>query len=265
MKALGEKLGAGRPFFDWESPRTPEGYYRVAGGTKYCAERAKAYAMYSDMIWMETAKPTYEQAEDFAKDVHSEYPECMFAYNQSPSFNWDAAGLTDDQMRSYISDLGKLGFCWQFITLAGYHVDAVAITLFAREYKENGMLSYVQNVQRKERSEDVSTLTHQKWSGSELIDALVSTVTSGNGSTNIMSGECTESMFSYRTIESKDLESKQQNRKGDVSNLTENDLSCKKQKSIRTTASGTASEYSVNTLATDASGYRASISQYGQF
>merc|ERR1712151_113222 len=125
----------------------------------------------------------------------------MLAYNQSPSFNWDASGLTDEQMKTYCSDLAKLGYCWQFITLAGFHSDALGISTFARRYKNEEMYAYVSMIQRKEREEGVSTLTHQKWSGSELIDAQISTVTAGMSSTGIMSAGVTETQFASKKLE----------------------------------------------------------------
>merc|ERR1712113_230758 len=147
---------------------------------------------------METGKPGYQQAEEFAKDTLSVLPHLMLAYNQSPSFNWDASGLTDEQMKTYCSDLAKLGYCWQFITLAGFHSDALGISTFARRYKNEEMYAYVSMIQRKERDESVSTLTHQKWSGSELIDAQISTVTAGMSSTGIMSAGVTETQFASK-------------------------------------------------------------------
>jgi isocitrate lyase len=91
--------------------------------------------------------------------------------------------------------LAKLGFCWQFITLAGFHADSLAITEFARAYKTDEMLAYVTMIQRAERELKVSTLTHQAWSGSELIDAQVGSVTAGMSSTGIMSAGVTEKDF----------------------------------------------------------------------
>merc|ERR1711983_519409 len=116
----------------------------------------------ADLVWMETGKPGIDQAKAFADDVLGALPNLMLAYNQSPSFNWDASGLTNEQMSTYISDLGKMGFCWQFITLAGFHSDALGISQFARDYKKREMLAYVETIQRKEREHKVETLTHQK-------------------------------------------------------------------------------------------------------
>lgn len=75
-------------FWDWESPRTREGFYRYRGGTKCAIMRAVAYAPYADCLWMESKKPDYPQAAEFAEGVHAVWPEQKLAYNLSPSFNW---------------------------------------------------------------------------------------------------------------------------------------------------------------------------------
>ena len=105
------------PFWDWDAPRTREGYYRYQGGTQCAVHRAIAYAPYADLLWMETKKPILAQAKEFADGVHAVYPEQWLAYNLSPSFNWEAAGLTTQDMKDFVWELGKLGYVWQFITV----------------------------------------------------------------------------------------------------------------------------------------------------
>jgi len=105
------------PYWNWDSPRTREGYYRYQGGTQCAVNRAVAFAPYADLLWMETKSPILSQAKEFAAGVHAVYPEQWLAYNLSPSFNWDAAGLGEKDMESYVWALGKLGFVWQFITV----------------------------------------------------------------------------------------------------------------------------------------------------
>jgi len=193
-KAAGA-LGAGDLHFDWDAARSVEGYYRIKGCNEFCIERAIAWAPYADMIWMETGKPILSQAQQFAAEVKAAVPHQMLSYNQSPSFNWDNAGMTDGEMETFIWDLAKLGFCWQFITLAGFHSDALGIDLFARDYAKRGMAAYVQTIQRKEREHGVETLTHQKWSGSEIVDEAGNIVSGGTSSTGIMSAGVTETQF----------------------------------------------------------------------
>jgi len=105
------------PFWDWDSPRTREGYFRYQGGTQCAIHRSIAFAPYADLLWMETKKPILSQAQEFAHGVRSARPGHWLAYNLSPSFNWEAAGLTDKDMKDYVWELGKLGFVWQFITV----------------------------------------------------------------------------------------------------------------------------------------------------
>merc|ERR1719517_179888 len=194
MRKAAAELGC-EVFFDWDSARSVEGYYRIKGSTEFCIQRAIAWAPYADCIWMETGKPILAQATQFAKEVRSAVPHQMLAYNLSPTFNWDTAGMTDAQMESFIWDLAKLGFCWQFITLAGFHCDALGIDLFSREYATRGAAAYVQLIQRKEREHGVETLTHQKWSGSELVDEAGTIISGGMSSTGIMSAGVTVTQF----------------------------------------------------------------------
>jgi isocitrate lyase len=114
------------------------------------------------------------------------HPHQMLAYNLSPSFNWDAAGMNDAQMQSYIPDLANMGYCWQFITLAGFHSNALVVDTFARDFAQRGMLAYVQDIQRQERTHGVETLSHQTWSGANYYDQLLKTVTGGVSSTAAM-------------------------------------------------------------------------------
>lgn len=121
----------------------------------------------------------------------------MLAYNLSPSFNWDASGMTDRELSSFNDELGRLGYAWQFITLAGFHSNGLIITELARKYGDKGMVAYVQMIQRKEREKKVELLTHQKWSGAELIDTMVTVASGGTSSTAAMGAGVTESQFSH--------------------------------------------------------------------
>eukprot|EP00992_Anisonema_acinus_P015619 TRINITY_DN9817_c0_g1_i2.p1 TRINITY_DN9817_c0_g1~~TRINITY_DN9817_c0_g1_i2.p1 ORF type:complete len:521 (+),score=96.71 TRINITY_DN9817_c0_g1_i2:61-1623(+) len=178
----------------WDAPRTREGYYRVQPGIDFCVARAHAFAPYCDLIWMESAKPSVKEAQEFATGVHSKFPNQWLAYNCSPSFNWDAAGMTDAEMCDFQQTIGRLGYVWQFITLAGFHLDALAVDRFARDYQKRGMLAYVEGIQRGERREKVETLTHQKWSGADYMDAHMGFISAG-GSTRAQQSGSTEAQF----------------------------------------------------------------------
>lgn len=194
-RALAKKLGFEGVYWDWEAPRSREGYFRVVGGTDYCAMRAIAFSHVADLIWMETATPNIQEAKEFSDLVHAVVPHQMLAYNLSPSFNWDAAGMSDDDITQFQIGLGRLGFTWHFITLAGFHTNALAVTKWAREYQARGVVAYVQTVQREERRLDVSTLTHQRWSGAQFCDKMMAVATGGGASTSSMGHGVTEAQF----------------------------------------------------------------------
>lgn len=195
LRALGDRLGAGEVFWDWDLPRTREGFYRFKGCTEAAIARGCSFSPHADMLWMETAMPDYAQARHFVEGVKAHYPEMLFAYNLSPSFNWDAAGLSDKNMSSFIRDLAHLGFAWQFITLAGFHANALAIDSLASNFLKTGMLAYVSKVQRQERALGVETLAHQKWSGANYYDAFLKAVQGGIASTAAMGKGVTEEQF----------------------------------------------------------------------
>ncbi|MCO5592696.1 hypothetical protein L7F22_046699 [Adiantum nelumboides] len=195
LRALGDRLGVQELFWDWDLPRTREGFYRFNGCTDAAIARGCFFAPHADMLWMETARPDYSQAQYFVEGVRVQFPEMLFAYNLSPSFNWDAAGLSDKNISSFIRDLAHLGFVWQFITLAGFHANALAIDSLASNFMKTGMLAYVSNVQRQERALGVETLAHQKWSGANYYDAFLKAVQGGIASTAAMGKGVTEEQF----------------------------------------------------------------------
>jgi isocitrate lyase len=140
-RKLAKSLGAD-PYWDWDACRSREGYYRVRGGVEYCVVRAIAFAPYADLLWMETKVPSLDEARYFSKGVLSVHPWAMLSYNLSPSFNWDATKMTDAQLKDFVWELGRMGYVFQFITLAGFHADSLVISTFARDYAKEGMVSF---------------------------------------------------------------------------------------------------------------------------
>ncbi|KAI4864278.1 isocitrate lyase [Hypoxylon rubiginosum] len=181
-------------YFDWDAPRTREGFYRLKGGCDCAINRAVAYAPYCDAIWMESKLPDFKQAEEFAQGVHAVWPEQKLAYNLSPSFNWKAA-MPRDEQETYIRRLATLGYCWQFITLAGLHTTALISDRFARAYAADGMRAYGELVQEPEMEGQVDVVKHQKWSGATYADELQKMVTGGVSSTAAMGKGVTEDQF----------------------------------------------------------------------
>ncbi|KAH9906609.1 isocitrate lyase family protein [Xylariomycetidae sp. FL2044] len=181
-------------YFDWDAPRTREGYYRLKGGCDCAINRAVAYAPYCDAIWMESKLPDFAQAREFAEGVHRVWPEQKLAYNLSPSFNWKTA-MPRAEQETYIRRLASLGYCWQFITLAGLHTTALISDQFARAYAQVGMRAYGELVQEPEMAGKVDVVKHQKWSGAAYVDEMLKMVTGGVSSTAAMGKGVTEDQF----------------------------------------------------------------------
>src|SRR5260370_13777393 len=102
------------------------------------------------MIWMETKTADYHDAKIFADAIHAVYPDKMLAYNLSPSFNWDTTGMTDEEMKQFPVELGKMGFVFNFITYGGHQIDGLASEEFTTSLLQEGMLSLAK-LQRKLR------------------------------------------------------------------------------------------------------------------
>ena len=167
--------------------RSPEGFYYVKAGLDQAISRGLAYAPYSDLIWCETGKPNLNEARTFAEAIHKKFPGKLLAYNCSPSFNWKK-NLSDNEIKTFQQEIGKMGYKFQFITLAGFHAQNHAIFNLAKQYKENGMTAYSKLQQQEFESEkDGYTATkHQREVGTSYFDAVSNTISSGESSTTAM-------------------------------------------------------------------------------
>lgn len=194
MQKISKQLLGKEIYFNWDLPRVREGLYRYNGGTQCSIMRARAFAPYADLVWMESNFPDYEQAKEFAEGVREIYPGKWLAYNLSPSFNWLKA-MTAGEQEEFICKLGKLGYIWQFITLAGLHTNALAIKTFSRDFVKYGMKAYAQNIQQVEMEEGVDVLKHQTWSGAEYVDGLIKLAQGGVSATTAMGHGVTEEQF----------------------------------------------------------------------
>ncbi|KAK7750347.1 mitochondrial 2-methylisocitrate lyase [Diatrype stigma] len=182
-------------YFDWDVPRTREGYYHFRAGMAAATKRALAFAPYADLLWVETGDPSVAVAADLARAVRAAHPRKGLVYNLSPSFNWMAHGFTDATLRSFVWDLAREGFVLQLISLAGLHSNATATHELARAFKADGMLAYVNLVQRRERDLGCDVLTHQKWSGAGYIDGILGAIQSGSSGSRSMGEGNTEGQF----------------------------------------------------------------------
>lgn len=167
-------------FFSWDIPRTREGHYHYQAGEKAATKRAIEFAPYADLLWVETGDPNVQKAAGFAGEIRQAHPGKKLVYNLSPSFNWMAHGFDEASLKSFIWDLAKSGFVLQLISLAGLHSNATITHELSRAFKKDGMLAYVDLVQRREKESGCDVLTHQKWSGASYIDGILGHIQSGS-------------------------------------------------------------------------------------
>lgn len=161
----------------------------------------------ADLLWIETEKPHIEQIAGMVDRIRAVIPNAKLAYNNSPSFNWtlnfrqqvfdaweqggkdvsaydraklmsvdyDATPLAqeaDDRIRTFQRDAAaRAGIFHHLITLPTYHTAALSTDNLAKEYfGDQGMLGYVEGVQRKEIREGIACVKHQNMSGSDIGD-----------------------------------------------------------------------------------------------
>ncbi len=175
--------------------RTDEGFFRVRNGIEPVLARAKAYAPYCDLIWVETGTPDLGLAREFATELHREFPGKKLAYNCSPSFNWKAA-LTDREIAAFQDELGELGYAYQFITLAGFHALNHSMFHLANGYAQSGMTAYVelQEAEFADESVGYTAIKHQAEVGTGYFDK-VSTAINPNSGTLALSGSTEAQQF----------------------------------------------------------------------
>jgi len=167
-----------------EGERTPEGFYKITGGIEMAISRGLRYAPYADLIWCETSRPNLKEAKQFADAIHEEYPDKLLAYNCSPSFNWKKY-LDDYTISVFQKELSKMGYKFQFVTLAGFHALNYSMFDLATNYKDDGMSAYVE-LQQKEFAAEARGYTatkHQREVGTGYFDAVKNTITGGESST----------------------------------------------------------------------------------
>jgi isocitrate lyase len=184
--------------WDCEASKTPEGFYQIQSGIDYAVARSLAVAPFADLLWMETKTADLADARRFAEAIHAEFPSKMLAYNLSPSFNWDTTGMSEDEMRRFPEELGKLGFVFNFITYGGHQIDGMAAEEFAAALKQDGMLSLAR-LQRKFRLVESPYRTPQTLVGGPRLDAALMATSGGTAATKAMGEGSTQHQHLVQT------------------------------------------------------------------
>ena len=185
-----------RPFLSGE--RTPEGFYRARNGLEQAISRGVAYAPYADLVWCETATPDIGFAREFAEAVRAACPGQVLAYNCSPSFNWKQ-NLNDAEIAGFQEALSEAGYKFQFITLAGIHLNWYRTFDFAYHYaRGEGMKHYTEMVQEPEfagRERGYTFVSHQQEVGAGYFDDVTTVIQGGASSVTALSGSTEEAQF----------------------------------------------------------------------
>jgi isocitrate lyase len=176
--------------------RTPEGFFRTAAGIDQAIARGLAYAPYADLVWCETSEPNLEQAQKFADAIHAKFPGKLLAYNCSPSFNWKKK-LDEKTIAQYQKEIAKMGYKFQFVTLAGFHALNYGMFELARKYRDHGMAAYSELQQAEFASEQYgyTATRHQREVGTGYFDEVSQTITGGTSSTTALKGSTEEEQF----------------------------------------------------------------------
>jgi isocitrate lyase len=179
--------------------RTAEGFFLASDGLEAAIARGLSYAPYADVLWCETATPDMDEAEGFAKAIHERFPGKLLAYNCSPSFNWERH-LDAPAIRRFQDDLGRMGYAFQFVTLAGFHALNASMFELARDYRKTGMSAYVRLQDREFELEAAgyTATRHQAEVGTGYFDR-VSRAIGGDSPTLALPGSTEAAQFEAET------------------------------------------------------------------
>lgn len=190
-----------KPFLTGE--RSPEGYYYTRAGLDQAISRGLAYAPYADIVWCETAHPDLEEARRFADAIHEQFPGKLLAYNCSPSFNWKL-NLDETTIAVFQQELGKMGYAFQFVTLAGFHNLNAGMFQLASDYRARGMAAY-SDFQEKEfelhTNFGFEAIKHQSFVGAGYFDEVQLVIAQGETCTVALSGSTEEEQFEEELID----------------------------------------------------------------
>jgi len=178
--------------------RTPEGFFQFRGGIDAAISRGLSYAPYADMLWCETSTPDMAEARKFADAIHAKFPGKLLAYNCSPSFNWKKK-LDDNAIADFQRELGKMGYKFQFVTLAGFHALNMSMFQLARGYAQAGMTAYSKLQQEEFAAQDQGyrAVKHQAFVGTGYFDEIAHVVSGGESSTTALAGSTEAAQFHH--------------------------------------------------------------------
>ncbi len=175
--------------------RTEEGFFKTKAGMDQAVARGLEYGEFCDLLWMETGNPDIGECREFCQDIRSIYPNMLFAYNCSPSFNWKAK-LNDTEIRNFQDELSELDVKYQFITLAGFHSLNYSMFDLSEKYRDTAMSAFVE-LQEKEfaaQERGFTAVKHQREVGASYFDQ-IGQICTGSTSLSAIKGSTEEEQF----------------------------------------------------------------------
>ena len=175
--------------------RTEEGFFKTKAGMDQAVARGLEYGEFCDLLWMETGNPDIGECREFCQDIRSVYPNMLFAYNCSPSFNWKAK-LNDTEIRNFQDELSELDVKYQFITLAGFHSLNYSMFDLSEKYRDTAMSAFVE-LQEKEfaaQERGFTAVKHQREVGASYFDEIAQVCT-GSTELGAIKGSTEEEQF----------------------------------------------------------------------
>ena len=91
-----------------------------------------------------------------------------------------------------------MGYKFQFVTLAGFHMLNLGMFNLARRYREDGMSAYARfQAEEFENAKDFgyTATTHQKFVGTGYFDRVLELISKGKSSVGALAGSTEEEQF----------------------------------------------------------------------
>jgi isocitrate lyase len=182
------------PFLTGE--RTAEGFFRTKPSLDVAISRSLAYAPWADLLWYETFEPSLDEARRFAEAIHAKFPDKLFYYNCSSSFNWKKM-LDHETVARFQPEIAEMGFKLLNSSLGGFHSLNLGMFDLARRYRETGMTAYANLQQAEFDAEKMGyrAIRHQRFAGAGYFDEVARTIAGETLSTAALSGSTEESQF----------------------------------------------------------------------
>ncbi|KAE8444473.1 hypothetical protein EG329_000457 [Mollisiaceae sp. DMI_Dod_QoI] len=177
-RALAKETVSKEIFFDWDLPRSREGQFFYKSCVSAIAERALLAAPLGDVTWARMDMPNWDDIYSFHTQVRKVFPDRLFAFGYTGDYDYPKAGFSPDAVKSFPSDLAKLGVAWQVQPIWALQGINYQTERFAKLWRERGIEGYVEEVQKPALATKPMTDGFEKpsYSGSYLCDAFWDTV-----------------------------------------------------------------------------------------